>query len=144
MHSKRTWWPVFSVSLFALVTIFLSSVRAQNLPPPGAYQPIPNFTGVGAGLQFRESINDRFSGVQPIFPLLVGPSFANLPAEQDGLLVYCQDCKRATPCVNGGGGAWAVGTRGQWSCSAGALEASLNANGKIGRASCRERVCYAV
>ncbi len=129
MHSKRTWWQVFSVSVFALVTISLSSVRAQNLPPPGAYQPIPNFTGVGAGLQFRESINDRFSGAQPIFPLLVGPSFANLPAEQDGLLVYCQDCKRATPCVNGGGGAWAVGTRGQWSCSTGALEASLNANG---------------
>ncbi len=129
MHSKRTWWPVFLVSGFALVTISLSSVRAQNLPPPGAYQPIPNFTGVGAGLQFRESINDRFSGAQPIFPLLVAPSFANLPAEQDGLLVYCQDCKRATPCVNGGGGAWAVGTRGQWSCSPGALETSLNANG---------------
>jgi hypothetical protein len=129
MHSKWTWWPVFSVSVIALVTIFLSNVDAQNLPPPGAYQPIPNFTGVGAGLQFRESINNRFSGVQPIFPLLVGPSFANLPAEQDGLLVYCRDCKRATPCVNGGGGAWAVGTRGQWSCSSGALEDSLNANG---------------
>ena len=33
------------------------------------------------------------------------------------------------PCVDGGSGAWALGTRGSWSCSTGALEASLNANG---------------
>jgi hypothetical protein len=129
MYSKRTWWPVLSASVFALIAIALSSVRAQNLPPPGAYQPIPNFTGVGAGLQFREAINSRFSGTAPMLPMLVGPTFANLPAEQDGLLLYCQDCKRTTPCGNGGAGAFAVGTRGQWSCSTAALEASLNANG---------------
>jgi hypothetical protein len=129
MYSKRTWWPVLSASVFALIAIAFSSVRAQNLPPPGAYQPIPNFTGVGAGLQFREAINSRFSGMAPMLPMLVGPSFANLPAEQDGLLVYCQDCKRTTPCGNGGAGAFALGTRGQWSCSTAALEASLNANG---------------
>jgi Pectate lyase superfamily protein/Concanavalin A-like lectin/glucanases superfamily len=132
MHSKRSWWPVllsvFSVSAFALLTISLSC-SAQNLPPPGAYQPIPNFTGVGAGLQFREAINDRMSGAQPILPMVVGPAFANLPAEQDGMLLYCKDCKRATPCVGGGSGAWALGARAQWSCSVGALEASLSANG---------------
>ncbi|HWX27084.1 MAG TPA: glycosyl hydrolase family 28-related protein, partial [Steroidobacteraceae bacterium] len=33
------------------------------------------------------------------------------------------------PCVSGGTGAWAHGTRGQWSCSGGPLEANLNANG---------------
>ena len=129
MYSKRTWWPVFSVSILALLAFSLSSALAQNLPPPGAYKPIPNFTGVGAGLQFREAINDRFSGAQPMAPELVAPSFANLPAEQDGALLYCKDCKRTTPCVSGGSGAWALGTRGNWSCSTGALEASLNANG---------------
>jgi len=129
MHSKRTCWPVFSVSVFALVTIALSSATAQNLPPPGAYQPIPNFTGVGAGLQFREAINDRLSGTQPILPMVVSPTFVNLPAEQDGLMLYCKDCKRATPCVGGGSGAWARGNRGAWSCALDALEANLNANG---------------
>jgi hypothetical protein len=127
MYSKRTWWPVLSA--FALLIIALSSAGAQNLPPPGAYQPIPNFTGVGAGLQFREAINDRFSGAQSILPMVVGPTFANLPAEQDGFLLYCKDCKRATPCVSGGSGAWARGSRGIWSCAIDALEASLNANG---------------
>ena len=132
MHSKRTWWPVLSgiaLSAVALCAIFLGIVSAQNLPPPGAYQPIPNFTGVGAGLQFREAINERMSGAQPILPLVVGPNFANLPAEQDGLLLYCKDCKRATPCVGGGSGAWARGNRGAWSCAIDALETSLNANG---------------
>ena len=134
MHSKRTCWPVFSVfsvfsvSLFALVAIS-RSVSAQNLPPPGAYQPIPNFTGVGAGLQFREAINNRLSGTQPILPMVVGPTFANLPAEQDGVILYCKDCKRSTPCGNGGQGAWALGTRGVWSCTISTLESSLNANG---------------
>jgi len=127
MYSKRTWWPVLSA--FALLIVALSSASAQNLPPPGAYKPIPNFTGVGAGLQFREAINDRFSGAQSILPVLVGPTFANLPTEQDGMMLYCKDCKRATPCVSGGSGAWARGNRGIWSCAIDALEASLNANG---------------
>ena len=108
-------------------TIVTSS--AQNLPPPGAYQPIPNFTGVGAGLQFREAINSRLSGAQPILPTVVSPTFANLPAEQDGMMLYCKDCKRAAPCIGGGSGAWARGNRGIWSCAIDALEASINANG---------------
>ncbi len=131
MHSKRTWWPVFSafsMAVFALMAIS-RSVSAQNLPPPGAYQPIPNFTGIGAGLQFRAAINSRLSGGQPILPTVVSPTFANLPAEQDGMMLYCRDCKRATPCVSGGSGAWARGNRGAWSCAIDALEANLNANG---------------
>src|SRR5580704_5081423 len=111
MHSKRTWWPVFSVSILAVLAFFLSSASAQNLPPPGAYQPIPNFTGVGAGLQFREAINQRFSGAEPIAPSIVTPTFANLPPEQDGTVLYCKDCRTAVPCVSGGAGAWALGTR---------------------------------
>ena len=68
-----------------------AQARAQNLPPPGSYQTIPNFTGVGAGLQFREAINQRFSGTQPIAPSIVTPTFSNLPPEQDGMLLFCKD-----------------------------------------------------
>jgi hypothetical protein len=120
---------VFSVPVLALLAIFLATGSAQNLPPPGAYPAIPNFTGVGVGLQFREAINDRFSGAQPMAPTVVAPSFANRPAEQVGVLLYCKDCKRSTPSLRGSACACALGTRGQWSCSTGALGASLNANG---------------
>lgn len=113
--------------LAMLVTV--ASVSAQNLPPPGAYQTIPNFTGVGAGLQFRQAINDRFSGAQRVAPAIATVSFANLPLEQDGTLLYCQDCKLTSPCAGTGTGAWALGARGHWSCASGPLEASLNANG---------------
>ena len=114
----------------AMILLAVSAgARAQNLPPPGAYQPIPNFTGVGAGLQFREAINNRFSGAQQTAPSIVTPTFANLPSEQDGTILYCKDCKSAVPCASGGAGAWALGTRGQWSCAGAALEAALNANG---------------
>ena len=131
MYSKWTWRPALSALFPALglIVVAVATAGAQNLPPPGAYQPIPNFTGVGAGLQFREAINNRLSGTQPILPLIVGPTFANLPAEQDGVILYCKDCKRSTPCGSGGQGAWALGTRGQWSCTISTLESSLNANG---------------
>lgn len=118
------------MTIVALILLVASpDVWAQNMPPPGSYLPIPNFTGVGAGLQFREAINARLSGAQPIAPAIVTPTFANLPAEQDGMLLYCRDCKSAAPCVNGGAGAFALGTRGQWACAGAALEAALNANG---------------
>jgi hypothetical protein len=93
------------------------------------YQPIPNFTGIGAGFSFRQAINQRFSGAQAIAPKIVGSSFASLPAEQDGLLLWCKDCHSTSPCSAGGAGAWAMGARGAWTCAAGALEQDLNANG---------------
>ena len=93
------------------------------------YQPIPNFTGIGAGFNFRQAINQRFSGAQSIAPQIVGLPFASLPAEQDGLLLWCKDCQATTPCSAGGAGAWAMGARGAWACAAGALEQDLNANG---------------
>jgi hypothetical protein len=117
------------VALAVAIAALEADSSAQNLPPPGAYQPIPNFTGVGAGLQFRKAINDRFSGVQPVSPAIASITLANLPAELDGMIVFCKDCKRTTPCAGGGSGAWALGTRGQWSCSSGALESDLSANG---------------
>ena len=124
------------LSLLVLPTAARPQVPSQNLPPPGGYQSIPNFSGPGAGLLFRTAINDRFSGVQPISPRLVTLSFSNLPAEQDGLLIYCADCQNTIPCTSGGSGAWAFGQNGQWTCTApnapanvlyqGASGASLN------------------
>jgi hypothetical protein len=93
------------------------------------YQSIPNFTGIGAGFNFRQAINQRFSGAQPIAPQFAGLTFASLPAEQDGLLLWCKDCQATAPCSAGGAGAWAKGARGVWSCTIGALEQDLNANG---------------
>jgi len=131
MDLRRKISPTLRRATFtAMILLGVSgAARGQNLPPPGSYQPIPNFTGVGAGLQFREAVNNRFSGTQPIAPSIVTPSFANLPPQQDGMLLFCKDCRSATPCVSGGAGAWALGTRGQWACAGAALEAALNANG---------------
>ena len=106
----------------------VAQVPPPNNPPPGAYQPIPNFSGVGAGLLFRSAINDRFSGAQPIAPAVASLTFANLPTEQDGLLYFCNNCLRTSPCAAGGSGAWARGERGAWQCTVGTLEANLNAN----------------
>lgn len=100
-----------------------------NLPPAGVYQGIPNFTGVGAGALFRQAINQRFAGVQPISPTITNVAFASLPSELDGMMIFCRDCKLTTPCTASGSGAWALGARGQWSCSSSSLEANLNANG---------------
>jgi Pectate lyase superfamily protein len=121
---------VISIPLVVLGTIVSVVGQAPpNQPPPGTYMPIPNFTGVGAGSLFRRAINDRFSGAQRMAPAIATASFANLPAEQDGMLIYCPDCKLTSPCAGTGTGAWALGARGQWSCASGALEANLNANG---------------
>src|SRR5208282_3402425 len=106
-------------------------VQAQspNLPPAGSYQAIPNFTGVGAGALFRQAINNRFSGAQPVSPTVTNVPFASLPAELDGMMIFCRDCKLTSPCTASGSGAWALGARGQWTCAGGPLEANLSANG---------------
>lgn len=115
-----------------------ANAAAQNLPPPGAYQPIPDFSGTNAGLLFREAINDRLSGAQPISPSFVSLSFANLPAEQDGTMFYCVDCQKASPCSGGGSGAWALGQNGAWSCAASA--SSLSMGGDVTGLSSASRV----
>ena len=116
----------------SLLKIFLGSLLALAATAGAAaaqYQPIPNFTGIGAGFNFRQAINQHLSGAQSIAPRIVGLSFASLPGEQDGLLLWCKDCQAATPCRAGGAGAWAMGSRGAWACAGGALEQDLNANG---------------
>jgi Concanavalin A-like lectin/glucanases superfamily len=92
------------------------------------YQPIPNFTGVGAGYNFRQAINQRFSGAQAISPTIVSLPFTSLPTEHDGTILWCNDCADTTPCTGGGAGAFAKGTRGVWACAADTLEQDLNAN----------------
>jgi Concanavalin A-like lectin/glucanases superfamily/Pectate lyase superfamily protein len=119
MH--KTLSKTFLGSLLALAAM-ASAAAAQ-------YQPIPNFTGIGAGYDFRQAINQRFSGATAIEPKVVSYSYAGLPSEQDGDLLWCQDCLRTTPCSGGGAGAWARGSRGQWSCGDNSLEADFNANG---------------
>src|ERR1700678_3709216 len=100
-----------------------------NLPPAGVYQGIPNFTGVGAGALFRQAINQRFSGAQPVSPTITNVTFAGLPTEVDGMMIFCSNCKLTNPCTASGNGAWALGARGQWTCSVGPLEANFSANG---------------
>ncbi|MGH7782087.1 MAG: hypothetical protein ACREQR_19900 [Candidatus Binataceae bacterium] len=118
---------ILTLMLIALIATFfpLSPSTAQNLPPSGAYQPIPNYTGTNAGLLFRNAINNRLSGAQPISPAIVSLSFANLPAEQDGTLFYCVDCQKVSPCGGGGAGAWAMGQNGAWSCATSASNLSM-------------------
>ncbi len=107
-----------------------AQVQPPNNPPAGAYQPIPNFSGPGAGLLFRRAINDRFSGAAAIAPAIVRLPLASLPPVMDGMMLFCTDCKRANPCATGGTGAWATGARGEWRCAEGPLEADFDAAGK--------------
>ena len=117
--------PALAPWIFVFVAI---GVHAQNLPPPGAYPPIPNFTGVGAGLQFRQAINDRFSGAQPIAPTIVSLTFANLPTELDGGIIYCNNCAKTNPCTGGGSGAYAMGQNGEWTCAVSGFSPTANIN----------------
>src|SRR5580692_6699921 len=95
----------FSISFLLLVLAPSPANPQPNLPPPGGYNLIPNFTGPDAGLAFRDAINDRFSGVQPIVPRVGTVPFANLGPEQDGASLYCSDCQSTLPCTAGGTGA---------------------------------------
>ncbi len=106
------------------VLVFLAAGAAH-----AQYQPVPNYTGIGAGFNFRQAVNQRFSGSAPIAPRIVALPYGSLPSEQDGDLFWCADCKETAPCVAGGSGAWAFGSRGAWWCGNPPLEADLNANG---------------
>jgi concanavalin A-like lectin/glucanase superfamily protein len=93
-------------------------------PGSAQYQPIPNFTGVGAGQQFRQSVNNRLSGASPIAPAIVTIYYSQLPAETNGAIYYLRDGVAGVPCTGGGSGAFAIGINGSWSCTAGATAGS--------------------
>jgi hypothetical protein len=120
--------PHMQKSLIRLI-IVLTALLTIAGTAAAQYQPIPNFTGVGAGYNFRQAINQRFSGAQAISPTIVSVPFASLPTEQDGMLLWCNDCEETTPCASGGGGAFARGARGVWACAADTLEQDLDVNG---------------
>lgn len=109
------------LALSAIVCAGLGTIVSERYAH-AQYQPIPNYTGVGAGQQFRDDINNHLSGVTPIAPVLVPLNFASLSAtpEQDGQLYWCRDCLQAPVCTNGGGGALALGSGGEWTCNGGA------------------------
>lgn len=43
-------------------------------------------------------------------------AFASLPSPTNGMLIYCSDCTKATPCAGAGGGAFAKRIGGAWDC----------------------------
>src|ERR1022692_110425 len=106
------------ILLLSLVARVGAQVPPPNLPVPGGFQAMPDYVGTNAGLSFRNAINDRFSGAQPTSPKIVNLHFANLPSEEDGLLIFCRDCQPTIPCSNSGPGAWAFGQNGAWTCTA--------------------------
>lgn len=104
------------------ILVIAFSVCLVSLPGKKAnaqYVPIPNYTGIGAGQQFRNDLNNHLSGVTAVAPRLVPLTFAQLPTEQNGQLYWCTDCEQTNPCQSGGGGALAIGAQGQWSCTTG-------------------------
>jgi hypothetical protein len=84
------------------------------------FRAIPNYVGVGAGLQFRNDINNHFSGAATIAPRIASLPFAQLPTEQEAQEYWCPDCQQTNPCQGAGHGALALGSQGQWSCTSGA------------------------
>jgi len=84
------------------------------------FRAIPNYIGVGAGLQFRNDINNHFSGGAPITPRIASVLFAQLQTELEGQEYWCSDCQQTNPCLGTGSGALALGSHGQLSCTSGA------------------------
>jgi hypothetical protein len=104
---------ITTLSALAVVIAAVTIADAQ-------FRPIPNYIGIGAGLQFRNDINNHLSGAAPIAPRIVSLPFAQLPAEQEGQEYWCSDCQPTNPCLGVGNGALALGAQGQWSCTSGA------------------------
>lgn len=44
-------------------------------------------------------------------------TFSLLPTTNNGALMFCQDCTKATPCASGGNGAFAKRINGAWDCN---------------------------
>jgi hypothetical protein len=126
-----------SRSAFRATCLMLAAMLALlcGAPARAQYQPIPNFTGVGAGQQFRNAVNGLGSGATPISPRLVAVPFSvlNVTPEQDGQVFWCRDCAQGAVCSTGGStGAVAVGANGQWTCVLGPTTVSGGPSGAAG------------
>lgn len=53
----------------------------------------------------------------PVGITSTGVVFANLGTPANGVLVFCTDCTKATPCAGGGTGAFAKRANGAWDCN---------------------------
>jgi hypothetical protein len=108
----------FSTMVFLCVLAFTSFAAAQS-----TYQPIPNYTGISAGANFRNAVNQRFSGAVSSSPSIVQVTAAQLAMipEVNGQLFYCRDCLNQPTCITGGSGAFAFGQSGAWSCGVSAV-----------------------
>jgi len=123
IYGRSPHWGVSGIALL-LVLALVGIARAQ-------YTAIPNFTGQTAGQQFRNAINNKFSGADTSSPQLVHLYFYQLPATvTNGVMYYINDGSITSPCAGGGTGAVATGVNGVWNCasSAGALEGFEPAN----------------
>jgi len=81
MSSKQIIRRALAVLALAIVIVAPAvDIRAQaspNLQPAGAYQPIPKFTGVGAGAQFRKATSNGSTPFAVISPRATSPFLAN-------------------------------------------------------------------
>ena len=80
---------------------------------------IPTFgVAIGSTHQFvMEDLAQTLSKKTLEQPKLSGSAFAALPKEANGMMIYCPDCVKATPCRGGGKGAIAKGIAGKWDCN---------------------------
>jgi len=106
-----------NISALALMLTLLGLLALAPVSRAQTWAPIPDYSGPGAGQQFRNDLNAHLSGTKVIAPWITSISFAQLGVEQDGLLRYCIDCHQTIPCAAGGTGAFALGTRGAWACT---------------------------
>lgn len=51
-----------------------------------------------------------------VVPVYAGDTFATLTAQEDGVVMWCRDCTKATPCAGSGTGAYAKRMNGAWDC----------------------------
>jgi hypothetical protein len=115
---------ILAICALAFALAFAPVAMAQSGGVPN-YQVIPNYSGIGAGQQFRNDINNHLSGVTPIAPRIVTISYSQLPPEQDGQQFYLRDGTAGNPCTGGGHGAYAFGVQGAWVCSGSAITNTL-------------------
>jgi hypothetical protein len=102
-----------------LIALLLIAEGARAPQTRAQYAPVPNFTGVAAGKQFRQAVNDRFSGAVATSPTLAPLHLFQLPAAvSNGQMYYLVDGTPGVPCTGGGSGALAMGVGGKWVCTA--------------------------
>lgn len=92
---------IFAILLLLFATLVSAQAQTHVFPATDTNN---NFTGT-----------NRFTAGHTDGPV----TFGSLPAELDGLTIFCSDCSQTIPCAAFGTGAVATGVAGAWSCSNG-------------------------